>query len=163
MAVNSTNKLFLTFFVFFLCLFQCVNAQASSDIPTVKDLRILKQQANSAGAPVVLLLTSEGCSYCKAIKENYLLPMSQSSQYKSKVLFRQLYIDEYTYLRNWQGELIAGDQIGLKYDVDVTPTILFVDAEGKEVAERIVGITSFDYFDKLLEMHILQAQNNSVQ
>ena len=163
MAVNSTKRLFLTSLLLSMSLLGHVSVQADDAISTVKDLRKLKQQAENHGVPVVLLFTSEDCVYCKAIKENYLLPMSKTAQYKTKVLFKQLFIDEFAYLRNGNGELVAGDQVALKYDVDVTPTILFINADGKELSERIVGISGFDYFDKLLEVHIAQAIDTYVQ
>jgi len=81
-----------------------------------------------------------------------------SGEYASKILFRQLYIEDFSYLRNLQGELITGDSIALKYDVEVTPTILFINSNMEELGERIVGINSIDYFDKLLKTHISQAR-----
>ena len=143
-----------------LAILLCLSAvtKASADIETVNDLRVLKQQAESADLPVLLLFTAEECIYCEAIKSNYLVPMSESAEYASKVLIRQLYIDDYTYIRNEKGELIKADQIAMKYDVEVTPTIVFIDVNGKELTERVVGITSIDYFDQLLSTRISQAQ-----
>ena len=137
------------------------NANANATIQTVKDMRELNRQASDADLPVLLLMTSKDCEYCKAVRDNYLLPMIKSGAYQNKILFRQLYIDEYDYLRNEKGELIAGDQVALKYDVEITPVILFINAQGQEVAERLVGISVADYFDKTLETHILEAQKNN--
>jgi len=129
-------------------------------LETVIDLRVLQKQAGSSNLPVLLLLTAEECDYCEAIRSHYLEPMIRSGKYDSSLLFRQLYIDEFHYLRNHRGELVGGDQIALKYDVEVTPTILFIDASGKELADRIVGLSGADYFDRTLDTHISQAQSN---
>jgi len=141
-----------------LLLGMSAGAKASAVIETVNDMRVLKQQAESSDLPVLLLFTAEECIYCEAIKSNFLGPMNQSGEYASKILIRQLYIDDYTYIRNEKGELINADQIAMKYDVAVTPTIVFIDANGKELTERVVGITSIDYFDQLLSARISQAQ-----
>lgn len=131
---------------------------AKDEIQTISDLRVLnKQVEDSGGLPVLILFTTEDCDYCEAIRENYLLPMIRSKQYASKILFRQLYIEDYRYLRNKDGQLIGGDSIALRYDVDVTPTILFIDKNWKELTDRIVGINGPDYFDDLLKRSIFQA------
>jgi len=134
------------------------NLQASPSVEIVEDLRVLKQQVELLRQPVVLLMATEDCSYCNSIKDNYLLPMSVSDEFKSKVLIRQLYVDDYSYLRNMQGEIVGGDQIGLQYRVDMVPTILFIDANGKELADRIVGVTNIDFFGSLLDQRIEQAR-----
>ena len=134
--------------------------QIMPSIEIVDDFRVLKQQVNLARLPVVLLMATEDCSYCKAVKDNYLLPMSMSDEFKSKVLIRQLYVDDFAYLRNQHGEIVGGDQIGIQYKVEVIPTILFIDADGKELADRIVGVTNIDFFGSLLEERIEQARKN---
>ena len=134
------------------------NLQVTPSIEVVSDLRTLKQQVDSARLPVVLLLATEDCSYCEAIKDNYLLPMAMSDEYKSKALIRQLYFEDFSYVRDLNGELVGGDQIGLQYRVEVIPTILFIDADGKELADRIIGLTNIDFFGSLLEERIKQAR-----
>jgi len=145
-----------------LCLVLLLNVASTAVateafIPTVKDIRILKQQAEQSEMPVLLLFTSEDCEFCEAIRQNYLLPMMRSSDYRDAILFRQLYMDEFRLMRNDQGRLVGGDQLALDFKVSVSPTILFLDANGHEVAERIVGVSGADYFDKTLQLHISQA------
>lgn len=149
----------------FLCaiystvLFACLMApvHANSAIKTVNDIREIQQQASSENIPILLLFTSEGCDYCEAIRNNYLNPMIASGDYRKTILFRQLYIDEFNLLRDREGKLVGGDQLALQFSVDVAPTILFIDAKGQEVAERIVGLSGADYFDETLQQHIQQA------
>ena len=132
---------------------------ASTDIKTVKDLTELKKQAQNSKVPVLLLFSAEECEYCDAIRTHYLKPMQQSEKYKDSILFRQVYIDEFFMIKNFDGHKITGDKLALNFDVDVTPTILFIDATGKEIAERLVGISMVDYFDKLLDMRITSASD----
>ena len=142
-----------------LVLLMCsYNVMAATKIETVKDLRELKKQAEPDNLPVLLMFTAEDCEYCEALSKHYLVPMLESGEYNSIILFRQLYIDDYDYLRNAKGELISGDSFALKYDVEVTPTLLFVNSEMQEVAKRIVGLSGFDYFDETLKTHINEAK-----
>ncbi len=139
-----------------LCAFS-TQLFASDELVTVEDLSFLKQEMSDSQLPVLMLFTTENCHYCEAIRENYLIPMLQSGEYHNRILFRQLYMGEYNLIRNEQGKLVSGDQLALKYAVDVSPTILFLDAEGNEVAQRIVGVSTQDYFDKTLQQHISAA------
>jgi len=134
-----------------------LNVQAANELQTVNDLRELKQQVETSNLPVLLLFSAEDCGYCDAVRDNYLLPMIKTGDYSSKILFRQIHIDEYHYLRNEKGELISAEAVALKYDIEVTPSILFINAQGNELSERIIGINSVDYFDELLSTHISQA------
>lgn len=134
-------------------------AVAQSAFATVKDMARLKQQAAQADLPIVLLFTAEDCSYCDAMRQQYLIPMSHTEKYAELALFRQLYVESFSFLRNEDGELVGGDQISLRYGVDITPTVLFINAQGEEVAERIIGLSGA-YFQKTLETHIEQASRN---
>ncbi len=132
----------------------------ASGIEAVKDMRVLQQQMNDSQLPVLLLFTTEDCEYCHALRQHYLIPMMQSGDYAEQILFRELYMDNYNLLRDAEGKLVGGDEIALNFSVSVSPTILFIDADGREVAERIVGVSGADYFDKTLQIHIRQATEN---
>ncbi len=138
----------------FMMLSLSLNVSAASEIKDVTDLRKLKQQSEQSKLPVLLLFSAEDCDYCEAIKQHYLIPMIQSGDYADKVLFRQVDIDEFAMIRDEKGNLMGGDQLALRYDVEVTPTILFINAQGKELVERIVGLSGADFFDYVLNDHI---------
>ncbi len=131
---------------------------AEVQVQTVEDLRVLKQQAENKKLPILLMFTAEDCEYCDALRNNYLLPMIKSGDYKSTILIRQVYIEDYAYLRNAKGELISGDVLALKYDVDITPTILFLNSKGHELAPRLIGIGNIYYFGETLDKHIAIAK-----
>jgi len=126
----------------------------------IENLALLKKQLITSHLPVLIMFSAEDCEYCLLVRQQYLLPMIKSGKYKTKVLFRELFIEDFSYLRNEKGELITGDTLALKYDVDVTPTILFVDANWRELTRRIVGISNLDYFGHLLDESILQANQS---
>ncbi|HED36304.1 MAG TPA: hypothetical protein ENJ08_19080 [Gammaproteobacteria bacterium] len=140
----------LLFMMFLLPL----NVLMASEIESVIDLRVLSHQSEKASLPVLLLFSAEDCDYCEAIRQHYLIPMIQSGDYVNKVLFRQVDIDEYSMIRDEKGRLMGGDQLALKYDIEVVPTIVFINAQGKELVERIVGLSGADYFDYMLDEKI---------
>jgi len=149
--MNNLQHLFrLLFFVSLLLL----SSRLFADVKTVEDLGVLKQQAEASNLPILLMFAAEECEFCDVVRDNYLLPMIKSGDYKSKTLIRQVYIEDYSYLRNAKGELISGDVLAYKYNIDVTPTILFLSSSGQELVERIIGISNIHYFGEALDKHI---------
>ena len=146
--------MFLAFLLFF-----SFSVVADTELQTVKDLKALKEQAESNNLPVLLLFSAQDCDYCEAIRKNYLLPMIKSGDYEETILFRQLYVEDFSYLKNQKGELVTGDSIAFKYNVEVTPTILFVDPNWQELSDRIVGMNNPDYFDQILSTSISMAKS----
>jgi len=151
--------------LFFVCLLLFFNTaqadiQADVKIGTLEDLAELKLQAEKKGLPVLLLFTAEHCEYCEIIKDEFLLPMIRSGDYDSTILFRQVYIESYHHLRNEKGEEITGDVLAKKYNIIVTPTIVFIDSVGKEITGRLVGVGNVYYFGGTLDKHIEQAVIN---
>lgn len=149
----------LTLLLYMLCALFTWSASVASQliVPTVEDLSELKRQAEASKLPILLLFSAEDCDYCEVVRENYLLPMMRSGDYVKRILFRQIYIEDYSYLRDINGEQISADTIALKYDVELTPTILFIDSNGNELSHRVVGVSNRFYFGETLDKHIAQA------
>ena len=156
--------------MFFICLllyFNTAQADVQADVQadiqvdvkinTVDDLGELKRQAEKNNLPVLLLFTAEYCGYCEIIRDEFLLPMIRSGDYDSTILIRQVYVESYHHLRNEKGEEITGDVLAQKYNIKLTPTIVFIDSEGKELTERLVGVGNVYYFGGTLDNHIDQA------
>ncbi len=148
---NKGLLFFVLFFVWHLVI-------ADTKLLPVDDLRVLKQQAKSRNLPILVLFSAEDCDYCQVLKKNYLLPMIKSGKYDTTIIFRELFIEDYEYIRNEKGDVIAADSLALQYDVEVTPTMLFIDADWHELTARIIGITNADYFGNRLNNSILQAK-----
>ena len=145
-----------------ICVWLPVNvAQAqqliNASLPQVVDLRQESQLATSRKLPLLLLFTTEHCEFCELIKHEYLLPMQQDPAYARRVIIREVPADGIHYLRDFDGKLIAGDDLALRYAADLIPTIVFIDANGRVLAEPLVGITSRHHYDQYLEERITQA------
>ena len=57
-----------------------------------------------------------------------------------KVLIREIYIDLGAQVKDFSGIVRESSSFMLDYDVYLTPTLLFLDDEGRELTERMVGI-----------------------
>lgn len=116
------------------------------------------QSAKNRKLPILLMFSASYCDYCNIIKDKFLKPMLISGEYTDKVLIRVLEIDGTEDFRGINGELIDPGEFADKHGVSLTPTLVFFDATGREINERLIGVTTVDFYGYYLD----QAINNSL-
>ncbi len=130
-------------------------AQApETPLPTPPSLQRAAQEAQRRGEPLVLLVSIRGCPFCEHIRRNYLAPMRAQGLAAVQIKLD----DSKTQLQDWQGKPSTGAEVAQGLEVKVTPTVLFVDAQGRELAERLVGITSTDFYGAFLDVRLTAAR-----
>jgi thioredoxin-related protein len=133
---------------------------AGITVPVVSDLQQLGEQAQSQKLPILLVFTSIICSYCELLEQDFLQPMLLSGEYRDKVIIRKLELGPGDSVTGFDGRNIMSRELSGRYRVFVTPTMLFVDGSGKELAERMVGINTPElfggYLDNCIEMALLR-------
>lgn len=107
--------------------------------------------------PVLLLVSQEHCPFCVQIKQEILGPMIKGEDYKGQLLIRELYIDLGTSVIDFQGQKISSADFAQNLGVSLTPTLLFLGANGEELAERLVGISTPEMFFFYVDEAIKQA------
>lgn len=130
-------------------------------IPPVEDFQQLAREAEQRQLPILLMVSQYHCGFCERMKEEVLGPMMLSGDYTSRVLIRELLIDPGEYVTDLQGRRLSTEAFIARYQTRVTPTLLFLDAQGKEAAERIVGINTVDYLIFYIEDAIDEAMRAS--
>jgi thioredoxin-related protein len=125
--------------------------RAEVSVPVVTDLQREGKLALKQDLPILLTFTSSICSYCDLLEEDFLQPMLLSGDYGDRVLIRKLVIDAGRTITDFNGEPSTADKLSSRYRVFVTPTLLFVDGNGTELAERILGINTPELFGGYLD------------
>ena len=125
--------------------------RAEVSVPVVTDLQREGKLARQQDLPILLTFTSSICSYCDLLEEDFLQPMLLSGDYGDRVLIRKLVIDAGRTITDFNGEPSTADKLSSRYRVFVTPTLLFVDGNGTELAERILGINTPELFGGYLD------------
>lgn len=115
-------------------------------IDAVTDFEKLSQLARRDGKVIMLEVTASYCDYCHLLEEEIIKPMLRSGDYEQTVFIRQLEIDGLYPVNDFSGQSTSHARVAERYKVILTPTLLFLDADGKEVAPRILGINSLDFF-----------------
>ncbi len=145
------------FFSLFLTL-AIQQPSLASGVPIANDLQADygAEGFNQTGEKkVVLLLVSQpGCSYCVQITEEIIKPMIRSGSYEETTLFREIEINAGDSLKDFSGEEITSNSFARRYNAWATPTLLFLDSTGNELAEKMVGVNTLElygyYVDKSL-------------
>ena len=129
-------------------------------IERITDLQALGQRARREGKIILLEVEASDCPYCRKLEEEILKPMLRSGDYESNTLIVQLEIDGYDSIRDWNGTETTPAAVSSRYRVFVTPTLLFLDAGGREVSKRIVGINSVDFFGAYVDEALAEGRKH---
>lgn len=122
------------------------------------DFAQLGSDARRQGVPILLMFSADHCPYCEVVKEDYLKPMLRSGDYAGRVLIRRIELDTFEKVRDFNGEEIYRDDLSQRYGVWVTPTLVYLDHRGVELAEKMVGLTTPDYYGGYIDLAIDQAR-----
>jgi thioredoxin-related protein len=129
-----------------------------ASVPLAQDLRDAGRRAEQSCAPVLLEFAAEYCDYCVLLEREILDPTLLDKSYDQRVVMRKLLIDGATTLRDFDDLSTDAASIAGRYKVWVTPTVLFVDSHGEELAERLVGVSSVDFYGGYLDAALDQSR-----
>jgi thioredoxin-related protein len=129
------------------------------EVPLATDLGRAGKQAEKACVPLLLEFAADYCEYCTLLEEEILKPLLRNRDYDTRVLMRKLAIDRSARLRDFAGDSVDAGELAQRYKVDVTPTLLFVDSRGNELTERMIGVTTIEFYGAYLD----EALDNSTR
>lgn len=134
------------------CLLVVTTTLANGILPT-RDLHRDGLTAEQDCKPLLLEFASTSCSFCHLLETEILNPTLLNQDYKHRVLMRKLTIDTESPLTDFDGTgVVSARELASRYQVSVTPTLLFVDSHGRELAERMVGVTTLELYGGYLDM-----------
>jgi thioredoxin-related protein len=127
------------------------------EIPVAEDLHADAAVAESERIPIMLLVSQTYCGYCDQLKEWIIRPMILSGDYEGKVTIRELLVDSFEPVRDFDGEPRDPDKISARYEAHLTPTLLFLGPDGQELTERIHGINTPEMFGHYVDEAIAKS------
>ena len=131
-------------------------ADAGKDVKVeeIKDFSRVADVSDERNLPILLMFSAEHCSYCVRLEEDFLEPMLRSGDYTDKVVIRKMKIDGYGTVRDFDGKQIPIDEFTGRYRVYVTPTVVFLDSSGAQLAPKRVGLSTPDFYGGYLDQAI---------
>lgn len=124
-------------------------------LPQATSLKLELDKALAKSKPLVVMVSLEGCPFCKVARDSYLAPLLKSGQ-----PIVQVDMKSRKPLRDFDGSTLTQDEWIRLSDVRTAPTVLFFGAAGREVAPRLEGAGVQDYYGAYLEERIEQARKS---
>lgn len=125
-----------------------------SALPVPASLQSAAQSAQRSGEPLLLLISLPGCPYCELVRRNYLLPMRAEGLHAWQIDVT----DRRTAVLGFGGEATNGAALAAQWQARFTPTVLFFNAAGAELAPRLVGIAVPDLYGAYLDEALATAR-----
>jgi thioredoxin-related protein len=141
-----------------------------SALPTPASFPQAARDAAQKGEPLLVLVSLPGCPWCELLRRNYLTPMRAEG-----VQVVQFTVNDKS--QRFEGFSapvaagaagasgaqtaslgITGVDMSSAYKARLTPTLLFLDTKGIEIAERITGVASVDFIGAQIEQRLAVAR-----
>jgi thioredoxin-related protein len=119
---------------------------AGSALPAAQSLPDELARAIRNQQPLVVMVSLDGCVYCRQARQSHLSPM-----YRSGTVIVQVDMRSPQPVLDFSGKLSTHDQLTRLWKVSITPTLLFFGPGGKEVAERMEGAYLPDFYGPYLD------------
>ena len=130
----------------------------SARMVPLADLREASKLARENKLLLVVEFSSEYCGFCRRLEELFLLPMQRNAEYRDKILVRYVSLDAYETFIDFDGRSRSTSEFAARYGVSLTPTLIFIDGDGVELSEKLVGIWSEDFFGGFIDDRIDEAR-----
>lgn len=133
---------------------QPLASAAQATLPAARSLPDELALALKGGGPLVVMVSLDGCPFCKTVRENYLNPLRA----QDGVTVVQVDMRSAAPVLDFNAAALTHDKLVRAWSVTMAPTLLFFGPLGTEVAPRLVGISSPDYYGAILDNRLVQAR-----
>jgi thioredoxin-related protein len=116
-----------------------------------------QSDAKSLSAPremFAVVITQHGCEHCELLRRNVLHPVIRRNELDPRIELREVSLNADFTFRDFQGEVISGKKFVSRYDIDITPTVLFLDKAGNSLVEPLVGTGNIEFYSFYLDKKI---------
>lgn len=127
---------------------------ATRMLPISVSLKTDIEAALKTSKPLVVLVSLDNCPFCKIARENYLFPL-MTERVISVIQVNTNYV---TPIDDALGKRTTHEQLIRAWAIKVTPTVLFFGKDGREVAPRLEGSSTSDFYGAYLDERIRTAQ-----
>lgn len=153
--MKSANRLLALILTWIACA--CAYAQDHTEIPLVRDFTLEAKAAEAKGVPILVMFGRRNCAFCDQLLKEFLVPMRHNAEYDAKVIMLQVDTGSSAKLRLFSGKDTTHARFSRANKIQLTPTIKLFDAQGHELVEPLVGLSTPDYYGGFLDQRIDEA------
>ena len=115
-------------------------------LPVTDSLPVALANALQLKQPLVVMVSLQGCPFCKVVRENYLHPLREDG-----LQIVQIDMRDNRRIVDFDGSVSSQDAWIRKYGIKLAPTVLFFGGKGEEVASRLKGAYIPDFYGAYLD------------
>jgi len=130
---------------------------SGAEIPQAGNLAEVARLSRQQGIPVIVFVSRDACPYCRTLRNTVLGPMSAADRFENRAILTEVSLDRVEPLTGFANKQLTAKEFGAHYRAEITPTLLFLDSEGREIGKRIVGISNLELYGFYLQKSIDQA------
>ena len=127
---------------------------SSPALPAARDLAADAQLLRARQIPLMILYSRPDCSWCERARREFLVPLVADPAAAERVLVRQVDLDSAAPLTDFAGRITTHGAFAKARQVMHTPTLMFYDQDGSQVASPIQGFLLADYYGAIVERRI---------
>ncbi len=122
-------------------------------LPKAASLRDALARAVDKNQPLLVMVSLDGCPFCKISRDNYLGPLQQQG-----VSLVQVDMRSSASLLDFDGAPSTHEHRISAWHIRVAPTVLFLGRAARELAPRLVGGSQSDFYGAYLDERLALAR-----
>jgi thioredoxin-related protein len=127
------------------------------EIPAASNLAQTGQMSLQQGIPAVVFVSRDACPYCRTLRKKILKPMLAAGKFEQRAILMEISLDGGGLLTDFENKQVTAADFGASYQAEITPTLLFLDSEGREIGKRLIGISNLELYSHYLQKSIDEA------
>lgn len=127
------------------------------EIPSANNLAETGRMSRQQDIPAVVFVSRDACPYCRTLRDKILKPMLAADKFEHRAILVEVSLDQTKLLTDFENKQVTAKAFGEHYRAEITPTLLFLDSEGREIGKRIIGISNLEFYGHYLQKSIDQA------
>ena len=124
---------------------------SQSNLPTISNWLDIANTAQRLQLPIVIMVSLEGCGFCKTVRQGHLLPLFVLEPTAPRAIVRQIEINGTQTFADADGAIISHLKFAQKLGAKVAPTVYFLNAKAEQIAPPLEGVLLPDFYGAYLE------------
>ena len=109
--------------------------------------------------PIIVMVDQEDCPYCDRVEGEFFSAIFAGGEFENAAIFGKISLDDSESIVTQDRGVISTQEFLRPFFADFTPTILFLDSQANQLVEKMVGLSTPDYYGYYLEKAIWQAHH----
>ncbi len=127
------------------------SSSQDNKLPALSHWLEVASAAQKAEVPIVVMVSLEGCGFCKVLRQSHLQPLHALEKSTPRAVVRQIEINGTQTLIAANGVTISHAKFAQNLGARVAPTVYFLNARGEQIAPPLEGGLLPDFYSAYLD------------